>query len=85
MKKKVDYQIIYNFGDNGGIDEGLDGYTTIKSAYKAAMAKAKYLKLDRDNEGFIIIEKNQRIVVRQWGYIYRDGIFYPDSGFVWKC
>lgn len=85
MEKTITkFQIIYNFGWDGGIDEGTE-HPSISSAFSLAMKKAKEYNLDKDNEGFIIIDKIHKRVVRQWGYVPRDSIFYPDSGYVWMC
>lgn len=83
-KKKKTYQIIYNFDWDGGIDEGTE-HASISSAFSFAMRKAKEYNLDKYNEGFIIIDKNQKMVVRKWGYVPRESIFNPDSGYVWMC
>lgn len=80
-----DYQMIFDFEFDGGIDEGMDGYTTVAVAYSDALKKAHFYNLDRHNQGFVIIDKVKRQVVRQWGCVRRSEMFLPDSGYVWLC
>lgn len=83
--KKTNFQIIYNFGNDGGIDEGKDGFSSIRKAYSSALLNSKYYNLNPEREGFIIVDNVHKIVVKKWGWICKDDFFRPDAGYEWKC